>query len=330
MKYQKLGKTDLTVSSIAMGCWVFAGGSNWGQQEKAKSIATVHAALDAGINFFDTAEGYRDEEDSETILGQALLGRRDKAVIATKASGAHLAGEALQQACERSLQRLQTDYIDLYQIHWPNRQVPLAETVAVLERLHQQGKVRVIGVSNFGIQDLSDFLALVRCQTNQLPYSLLWRAIEYEIRQKCSNEGVGILCYSPLAQGLLSGKYTSPEEFPEGRARTRHFSAERPQTRHGEAGCETEVFAAIAKIQAICRRLQRPMPQVALAWLLHQPGITAAIAGARTPNQAKQLAHAANLNLPAEVIAELNEATAEVKEKLGPNPDMWQSQSRFR
>lgn len=330
MKYQKLGKTDLTVSSIAMGCWAFAGGSNWGRQEKAESIAAVHAALDAGINFFDTAEGYRDEEDSETILGQALLGRRDKAVIATKASGAHLAGNALQQACERSLQRLQTDYIDLYQIHWPSRQVPLAETVTALEQLRQQGKVRAIGVSNFGLQDLSDLLTLARCETNQLPYSLLWRAIEYEIRQKCVDNGVGILCYSPLAQGLLSGKYASPEEFPEGRARTRHFSSARSQTRHGEAGHEREVFVAIAKIREICRRLQQPMPQVALAWLLHQPGVIAAIAGARTLSQAKQLAQAATLDLPAEIITALNEATAEVKAKLGPNPDMWQSQSRFR
>lgn len=329
MKYCKLGQTDISVSVVAMGCWALAGGSTWGSQREADSIATVHAALNAGVNFFDTAEGYEDGA-SELILGRALVGRRHEAVIATKMSRAHLSGAEVRQACENSLRRLQTDYIDLYQIHWPSRTVPLDETMEALEELREQGKVRAIGVCNFGVQDLSHLLKIGWVETNQLPYNLLWRAIEYELRQKCVDEGIGILCYSSLAQGLLTGKFGSPDEVPEGRSRTRHFSKNRPQTRHGEAGCETETFAAIEKIRHISDKIHQPMAKVALAWLLHQPGVTSVIAGARNPNQIKQTAQTADLELFPETIGELTDTTEEVKRILGPNPDMWQSESRFR
>ncbi len=329
MKYCKLGRTDISVSVVAMGCWALAGDSTWGPQDEAESLATVRAALDAGVNLFDTAESYGGG-DSELVLGRALVGRRHEAVIATKVSRAHLSGDGVRQACEGSLRRLQTDYIDLYQLHWPSRTVPLDETMEALEKLREQGKVRAIGVCNFGVGDLSDLLEINRVETNQLPYSLLWRAIEYKIQQKCMDESIGILCYSPLAQGLLTGKFGSPDEMPEGRARTRHFSKDRPQTRHGEAGCEIETFAAIEKIRHISDKIHQPMTRVALAWLLHQPGVTAVIAGARTPDQIRQTAQAADLELLLETIGELPEATEEVKRILGPNPDMWQSESRIR
>jgi len=329
MKYRALGKTEISVSVVAVGCWAFAGESTWGPQSEADSIATVRAALDAGVNLFDTAEGYGGG-DSEAVLGRALAGRRHEAVIATKVSRSNLSGRAVQQACERSLQRLQTDYIDLYQAHWPNPKIPLEETWEALERLRDQGKVRAIGVCNFGLNDLSDLLALGWMETNQLPYSLLWRAIEYGIRQKCTDEGIGILCYSPLVQGLLTGKFSSPEEVPEGRARTRLFSSDRPQARHGEAGCETEVFSALEKIRHICAEIEQPMASVSLAWLLHQPGVTSVIVGARKPHQIGQTAQAADLELSSAVVEALTAATEEVKRKLGPNPDMWQAESRFR
>lgn len=329
MKYCKLGKTDIKVSVVAMGCWAFAGGRVWGSQDEAESIATVKTALDAGVNFFDTAEGYGGG-DSELVLGRALAGRRHEAVIATKVSRSNLSGGEVQQACERSLQRLKTDYIDLYQIHWPSRTVPLEETMEALEKLREQGKVRAIGVCNLGVEDLTDLLAIGWSETNQLPYSLLWRAIEYHIRQKCIDEGIGILCYSPLAQGLLTGKFSSLDEMPEGRARTRHFSKDRPQARHGEAGCEAEVLVALEKIRRMSAQIHEPMAKVALAWLLHQPGVASVLAGARKPDQIRQTVQAADLELSSEMIGQLTAATDEVKHKLGPNPDMWQSESRFR
>ena len=329
MQYRKLGKSDISVSAVAMGCWVLAGDSTWGPQDEDDSIATVHAALDAGVNFFDTAEGYGGG-DSESILGRALAGRRHEAVISTKVSRSHLSGDEVQRACEHSLRRLQTDYVDLYQIHWPSRTVPLEETVESLERLREQGKVRALGVCNFGVNDLSDLLELGWFESNQLPYSLLWRAIEYEIQQKCVDKGVGILCYSSLAQGLLTGKFTAPDEVPEGQARTRCFSKDRPQVRHGEAGCEAEAFVAIKMIRRISEEIGQPMAKLAIAWLLHQPGVTSVIAGARRPDQIQQTAQAVDLKLSAETIAALTEATEEVKRVVGPNPDMWQSESRFR
>jgi len=329
VKYCKLGQTDISVSVVAMGCWALAGDQTWGPQVEADSKATIRAALDAGVNFFDTAEGYGDGA-SEVVLGRALAGRRHEAVIATKVSRAHLSGDEVQQACENSLRRLQTDYIDLYQIHWPSRTVPLDETIEALEKLRQQGKVRAIGVCNFGVQDLSRLLKAGWAETNQLPYSLLWRAIEHEIRQKCVDEGIGILCYSPLAQGLLTGKFSSLDEIPDGRARTRLFSSDRSQARHGEGGCESEAFTAIEQIRRICDKIGQPMAKVALAWLLHQPGVTSVIAGARRPDQITQTARAAGLELSPETIAALAEATEGVKQKMGPNPDLWQSESRLR
>jgi aryl-alcohol dehydrogenase-like predicted oxidoreductase len=329
MEYRRLGTSDLTVSVVAVGCWAFAGGSYWGGQDEAESVATIRAALDAGVNFFDTAEAYGDGV-SESVLGRALAGRRHEVVIATKASPSHLSSAEIARACEGSLRRLNTDYIDLYQLHWPNPEIPISETMEALDKLKRQGKVRAIGVSNFGVRDLSDVLANGECQGNQLPYSLLWRAIEYDITQQCIQHGVGILAYSPLAQGLLTGKFRTADEVPEGRARTRHFSKDRPFTRHSEDSREREVFTTIDSIHRICERLQQPMTRVAVAWVLHQPGVVSVLAGARRPDQINQSVQAVDLELPSQVINELNEATDDLKLKLGPNPDLWQSESRFR
>ena len=332
MEYRKLGNTDMFVSVISLGGWALASDRNWGEQDKATSIATVHAALDAGVNFFNTAEGYGKEGASERVLGEALAGHRHEVVIATKIEVDHnyLSADETIQACERSLQRLNTDYVDVYQIHWPSRVTPITETVEAMEKLRQQGKVRTIGVANFGVQDLSDLLEVGRADSNELPYSLVFRAIEYDIADKCVANSIGILPYSPLAQGLLAGKFSSADEVPVARARTRIFSGERSLARHGEAGCEEEAFAAIDEIRGICGKIRQPMARVALAWLLHQPGVTSVIAGARNPEQLQQNVQAAALALRPEIVAELAQVTDEVKQKLGPNPDPWQSDARPR
>ena len=141
MEYRKLGTADIEVSVMALGCWPFAGGMVWGEQDEGESIATVHAALDAGINFFDTAEGY-EEGHSERVLGRGLTGRRQQAVIASKVSPNHLTPEGIAAACEQSLENLQTDYIDLYQIHWPNHDIPIETSWRALEELLAAGKIR--------------------------------------------------------------------------------------------------------------------------------------------------------------------------------------------
>ena len=329
MEYRKLGKTDIDVSVFALGCWPFAGGAVWGDQDDDVSIATVHAALDAGINFFDTAEGY-EKGHSERVLGRGLEGRRDEAVIGTKVSAGNLKPDDIVKACEQSLENLRTDYIDLYQIHWPNWEVPIEVSLKALEDLKASGKVRAIGVSNFGIRDLGDLLDVGHCETNQLNYGLLWRVVEHEILPLCRQRDVGLICYSPLAQGLLTGRYTSADDVPDGLARTRWYSSERPNAKHGEPGCEAEVFESLARIREICDRIELPMATVALAWVLQQKGVTSVLVGARSPDELGWNLPAADLMLPEDVVAELGAATESVKEKIGLNPDPWMGESRMR
>ena len=329
MEYRKLGKTDIDVSVMALGCWPFAGGGIWGDQDDAQSIATVHAALDNGINFFDTAEGY-EEGSSERVLGRALEGRRQEAIIATKVSPDHLAAAGLVAACETSLRNLRTDYIDLYQIHWPNHDIPLETSWRALEGLVTDGKVRALGVSNFGVADLSDLIQVGRPQTNQLPYSLLWRAIEFDVLALCREQAIGLICYSSLAQGLLTGRYATADEVPEGLARTRWFSGTRPLAKHGESGCEEAVFGAIARMREVSEQIGAPMGSVALAWVRQQVGLTSFLVGARSPVELEDNLPSLSLELDAATTAELERLTQPVKEAIGPNADMWVPDSRMR
>ncbi len=329
MKYRRLGTTNIEASVIAMGCWAIVGDETWGPQEEKQSLDTIAASLDAGANFFDTAEGYG-AGYSEEMLAKALAGKRDRAVIASKVSRSHLTADGIRKSCEASLKRLGTDRIDLYQIHWPSRSIPLEESMRALEALKGEGKIRAIGVSNFAVKDLDDLLAVAGVETNQLPYNLLFRALEFEVLPKCVEAGIGVLCYSPIAQGLLTGKFKTADDVPEGRARTRHFSKSRPQVRHGEDGAEEETFEAIDEIRRIAQDAGAPMERVALAWLVAQPGVTSALAGARTPRQARDNAAAGDLELSPETLSRLAKATDKVKAKLGPNLDMWQAESRMR
>ena len=328
MKYRKLGGID--VSTIALGCWGFAGGSMWGETEEKESIATIHAAMGAGINLLDTAEGYGDGL-SEEIVGKALKGRRDGAVVATKVGPAGFRPADLRAACERSLARLATDYVDLYQLHWPDRQgIPMAEVVGELERLASEGKIRLWGVCNFGVPDLAE-LPEGPAVSNQLAYSLLFRGIEFEILPRCRDLSMGVLVYSGLMHGILSGRYLSADEVPEGRARTRHFRTGRPGVRHGESGQEELTFGTLAEIREISRQAGRSMSDVALAWLLAQPGVASILAGARSRGQAVQNAAIGDVALPGDVLDAVTAATARLKEAMGGNPDMWQGEgSRIR
>ncbi len=326
---KQLGNSSLRVSPVAIGCWQFAGGKQWGDQDERDSQASVTEALDQGINFFDTAPMYGNGS-SEEVLGRALKGRRDQAVIATKVNASDLARIDLKTSCEASLKRLNTDVIDLLQVHWGNPDIPLEDTVAGFEDLVEAGKIRAYGVCNFAVAGMRAAEAAgARLATQQLPYSLLWRAIEFEIVDECDRQGVSVLPYSPLLQGLLAGKFRSVEEIPSPRKRTRHFSSAHPDTVHGEAGQEEETFAAVQRIEGICRELGQPMAQVAIAWLLRQRRVASVIAGARTPGQVRDNAAAGRLRIPDEVESALSEATIPLRDALGSNPDMWQTPSRF-
>lgn len=331
MQLRQLGGSPLMVSPIGVGFWGIVGGDYWGPQDEADTLDAVHCALDVGINFFDTAEGYGDGY-SERMLGRALKGRREHAIIASKVSQENLAPDAIRAACERSLKRLDTDWIDLYQVHWPSRDVDFADTMDALLALQAAGKIRVIGVSNFGALDMPDMLQCGRYEANQLPYSLLWRAIEYDIQPQCAAENISILPYSPLNQALLTGRYQNADEMPFSRTRTRHFRGDRRDSRHATPGFEAETFAAVAAIREICADIKQSMVHVALAWLLHKPAVTSVLAGARNRRQISSNLLAGSLSLSAETVQRLDAATAELKAKLGPDPDMWGTgaDSRYR
>lgn len=329
LEKRSLGRSEIQVSMMALGCWALVGDTTWGPQDERDSIATVHAALDVGMNFFDTAEMYGDGR-SEEIIGKALKGRRSEAVVASKVAARHLGYDDLITACNNSLRRLDTDYIDVYYIHWPNADIPIEESLRALDTLQSQGKIRVAACSNFGVQDLNALLSFGRVEANQLAYSMLFRAIEYDIQQACVDHDIGIVCYSPLAQGLLTGKFLSPDDVPEGRARTRLFSSHRPQARHDEGDREPLVFEAIQALAELCRAHGVGMTEAALAWLLSRPGVSSVVTGARHPNQVIHNAKAVDVNLPPRVYDAMTQLTDPLKQQLGPNADMWQVPSRIR
>ena len=331
MEYRKLGQSDLESSVISMGCWGIAGGQMWGKQDEKDAIKAIRTAHDLGINLFDTAEAYGDGY-SEKVLGEALADRRNEVLIASKVKDSNLDHDSLKDACEGSLKRLDTDYIDLYYIHWPNHDIPIQETARALEELKKEGKIRHYATSNFGVRDLDEILEHTNIDVNQLPYSLLWRSIEFGIQSSCIENDVSMACYSPLVHGLLTGKFENPEDVPDGRARTRHFSSERPHTRHGEEGVEEKTFRTIDAINDICREAGIKMVHASIAWVLSRKGVGTVITGARNPNQVKSNVRAAEIDISEEVLNELTDVTEDLKSQLGDNPDMWEGSgdSRYR
>jgi myo-inositol catabolism protein IolS len=329
MQFTTLPGTDLKVSRMAFGAWAIVGGFNWGPQDEKDSLEAIRTAFEEGINFFDTAEGYGNGA-SEELLAKAIGQHRKETIIATKISPGDFAYKDAKAACERRLKSMHSDYIDILQLHWPNPAVPIEDTIKALDELKEEGKIRHYGVSNFGVKDMSEFLSYSgSLVSNQLPYNLLWRAIEFEILPFCVEKNIPVLCYSPIMQGLLVGKFTSAEEVPDDRARTRHFSHTRSQARHQEKGCEALTFATIENIRKIAEKANLPMSDLSLAWLLAQKGVGTVIAGGRNARQVKRNVNAVEVSLNQEIISDLNQATEDLKQKLGTNADLWQTETRI-
>jgi aryl-alcohol dehydrogenase-like predicted oxidoreductase len=300
--------------------------------------AIVNTALDRGGNLFDTAEMYN-EGASEKALGQALKRRRAEAIIVSKITPDHCRKDLLRTHCEASLRRLQTDYLDIYMVHWPITlrpaggaiSGPTAEGFQALMQLQAEGKIRFIGVSNFGVRQLTEALATgAEIAVNELAYSLLARAIESELLPFCRGRGIGVIGYMALMQGLLSDKFTSFAELPPNRLRTRHFASSRPGTRHGEAGCEQETAAALEGIRAIARSGGMPVSRLALAWAMANPGVACVLAGTRNLQQLADNLAAAQVELAPGVLAQLNASTRPLLEKMGPNADLWENAANSR
>lgn len=319
MERRIAGKSGIEISPMGIGCWSYGGGDYWGPQAQSDVTAVANAALDAGINFFDTAEGYNNGR-SEEALAVALKGRRHEAVIGTKVSKPDPA--TIREHCEASLQRLQTDYVDIYMIHWPDDEIAIEESMAELTHLQEDGLIRAIGVSNFGVAQLTAALETgASIAVNQLCYNLLSRAIEPELLPLCRKHDVGILGYMPLLQGILTGQYKSAEEIPPVHARFRHFRDDRPQASHGEAGAEEEMFETLEAIREIAETEQVPMARLAIAWAMARPGITCMLVGTRNVDELAENLNVLNYSLSADVIGRLDEITAPLLVKLGANPD---------
>ena len=324
MEQRPCGKSGLDVSVLGLGCWAFGGGDYWGSQGEANDREVVSAALDCGITYFDTAEMYNDGR-SEASLGQALRGRRGQAIVGAKIPPQYAEPATLRRRLEATLRRLQTDYVDIYMVHWPITEHCVEAAFETLGQLQQEGKIRLVGVSNFGVRQLHEAVSMgTRIDVDQLCYSLLARAIEAEIVPACQQHEAAVFGYMPLMQGLLTGKWASADDVPPMRARTRHFSSERELPRHHGPGAEAETFAALAGIREVAAGLGVPMSRLAIAWSIARPWQASTIVGGRSVEQVRANAEAAALALSPEVVARLDAITQPVLDKLGTNADYWQ------
>ncbi len=317
MKLRQLGTSSISISPIIMGTWQ-AGRHMWTDIDDSESIRAIRAALDAGVTAIDTASVYGNGH-SERIVARAVGENRNRIVIATKLFANEMKSDQVMAACERSLTNLATDYIDLYQIHWPSgafgsEPVPIEETMQALVRLKEQGKIRAIGVSNFSGAQLAEALEVGEIVSLQPPYSLFWRQVEQDARPLCLARKLAILAYSPMAQGLLTGKFGPDHRFKQGDHRTKNrlFQAEN----FGRAQ------AALTALAPIAERHGATLGQLALAWVMAQPN-TCAIAGARNAEQAAQNAAAARITLALEDLAAMDRIGRQVTDHLDEDPVMW-------
>ena len=348
MQSRILGQSGIRVSPIGIGCWPFGGGDYWGEQSQRDVDSVVARALDHGVNLFDTAEMYNDG-DSERSLGRALGGRRREAVVCGKVSPANAYYGALIDHCERSLSRLNTDYLDVYMLHWPINRTSIqhftsdpqtiehpptiGEAMEAMTALQRQGKIRAIGISNFGARQMRETLATgARVDVNELPYNIFSRAIEAEIQPFCASHGIPILCSMALQQGVLTGVYKSASEVPMHQAHSRHYRVERGggTSRHGENGAEEQMFAALEELARIAADIGSTLVQMAIAWTISRAGVASTLVGSRTPEQLGENIRAAALALAPETIARIDRASQPVLDALGNNPDYYESAENTR
>ena len=317
MKLQTLGNSDIQVSSIIMGTWQ-AGKDMWVGIDDAQTTQAIRNAFDAGITTFDTAEVYG-QGHSEQIVGQALADVRNRVVIATKVFANHLQYDQVIKACHRSLQNLQTDVIDLYQIHWPpgsfgSKPVPIEEPMRALNDLKQAGKIRAIGVSNFSQLQLKEAAQFGRIDSLQPPYSLFWRHFEADALPFCTEQNITVLAYSPMAQGLLTGKFGPDHVFAKGDHRSRNKLLQ-PEL-------YPRVQKALAKLRPIADRKGISLGQLALAWVTAQPN-ACAIAGARNTEQAVENAAAGSIRLTQDDLTEMDSIGRLVTDHLDDSSMLW-------
>ena len=312
VEYRRLGKSGVKVSEISLGSWLTYGGSVAEEQARA----CIHRAYELGINFFDTANVYM-RGAAEEIVGRVLKGlERDSYILATKVyfpmgegpNDRGLSRKHITEQCHASLRRLGVDYVDLYQCHRYDEEAPLEETMRTLDDLVRQGKVLYVGVSEWTAEQIADALRLAeemnldRIVSNQPRYNMIQRQIEAEVIPLCEREGVGQVVFSPLAQGVLSGKYR-PGEAPERGTR----AANPESSRFMQRLMNEEVLSAVEGLRPLASEAGLSMTQLALAWVLRQDNVSSAIIGASRPDQVEDNAGAAGVTLSPDVLSRIDE-----------------------
>ena len=328
MEYRKLGNTDIEISAVTFGAWAI-GGWMWGGQDHNDAIAAIQAAVDSGINSIDTAAIYGFGR-SEELVAEAIAGRRDKLVLLTKfgmrwdieSEGTprwetntndgtpvsvfrHASADSVVLECERSLQRLKTDYIDVFQINWPAELNPIEETYGACEKLLQQGKIRAVGVCNYTPQLMEQVNNVVPLASSQPPYSMVLRDAENDVIPWCIEHNVGVLAYSPMQRGLLTGKITEDYKFSDTDHRKGNifFTPENVRA--------TNEF--LTKIKPIAEAHSATLAQLVINWTTRQPGITAALVGARNKIQATENAKALDFTLTDDELQKINTLLADLE-----------------
>jgi aryl-alcohol dehydrogenase-like predicted oxidoreductase len=320
MEFITLPHTDLRCSRIALGTWSI-GGFGWGGMDEAASIRTIHAALDLGVNLFDTAPIYG-KGAAEEVLAKALDGgRRQRALIATKcgldfsrSDGIFTDSrrEVILREVEDSLCRLRTDVIDLYQVHWPDPLIPAEETGAIFRDLQKQGKIRAIGVSNFSPAEMGSFQKSVKLSSNQPPYSLLERGVEREVLPYCREHGIPVIAYGPLCRGMLSGRMTADTNFSSDDIRSVDPKFQPPRY--------SQYLQAVARLDKFAQASHgKRVIDLALRWMLEQPGVGIVLWGGRKPEQLAPVPGAWEWRLTAADCKEVDRILAEtIFDPVGP------------
>lgn len=325
MRTKSLGSSGIQASVVGLGTWVM-GGWLWGGADETESIAAIRTSIDAGVNLIDTAPVYG-LGLAETLVGKAIAGRREKAVIATKCGlawhvnkGQHffdqagkavhryLGPESLRYELEQSLKRLDTDYIDLYQTHWQDSTTPIEDTMAMLLDFKREGKIRAIGASNATVEQLEAYLRIGPVDAAQEKYSMLDRDLEADYLPYTLDHNVALLAYSPLANGLLTGKIPVERAFPQDDLR---FNNPRFGSESRRA-----VQAMLDRMRPVARNRGITLAQLVIAWTVAQPGVTHALVGARDGRQALENAGAGQVQLSPDELADLEAAVSEASGRI--------------
>ena len=309
MKTKRLGNSDLSITPVGFGAWAIGGSGwefGWGEQDDKASVAAIHRALELGVNWIDTAAVYGMGHSEEVVAFALRTWPGPRPYVFTKCGlrwdeqgyvHRNLKADSIRRECEDSLRRLNVDVIDLYQIHWPTDD--LEEGLGAITRLQKEGKVRWIGVSNFDVDEMRRAQAIAPITSLQPPYSLVHRDVEQEILPYCRSKGLGVIVYSPMASGLLTGAMTRERvaSLPVSDWRSRDIEFQEPRL--------SKNLALVERLREVGERVQRPPGQVAIAWALRNPAVTGAIVGARNAKQVEGNVDAATLRLTDKEMAEI-------------------------